>query len=639
MNVLILQEDLLASGGAVAAFFRLAMPRYPGIRFLWPSRGPDLRLRRLGHLPANAAPFAIDRSPELTRMAAAFAAADDELPFAERVVAAAAALQGMVLDAVDVPSLVPVAHLIRPVFRAVGIGLQRVVEGWVGSASEGRRLSWPEPATDEADGLEAMEARSAAAVELRYAVAESPPSAGGGPALILPLSALFSPPRPEMAVGPMDRNRLMFCGFPDGEGGLDRFIRLGSACTSAVALDCDLREPAGTGGAVRRAAEATALDLGVALTCASAPARVCGVAPSATGRFDPAPLYALLHGRPVALSDRSWTAAALRAEDAADLAPFVLDVLLSDVQLASVLDEMRASADAAAAELHEGLRARDWERPSITLATVYGQTPVWRRAGKVVDLPPDFVTTALGPAHPRRARLPVPGIAVVVVAEDATATGLAATLASVARQSEPAIELVVVDDGCSDPVGVRRAAEAAGGCARLLRQGRAGAAVAMNRGLSDAEAPIVCFLAAGCMAAPDLLSEAAASFRSAEVGAVAPSWADMDATFGEDVAPAPLTLANASAVAAAWSGPGLTVRRSAALGAGGFDATVGTWAAVDLLLRLQAQGDLVLPLRRPARAFRTWRAADPAGSAVDLLRVLSRNSKAAAPAPPGGRVA
>jgi hypothetical protein len=639
MNVLILQEDLFASSGAAAAFFRLAMPRYPELRFLWPSRGPDLRLRRLGHLPANAAPFAVDRSPELTRIAAIFAADDYELPFAERVVAAAVGLQGMMLDAVDVPSLMPVAHLIRPVFGAVGVGLRRVVEGWMGNPSQGRRVGWPEPATYEADGLEAMEARSAAAVELRYSVATPAPVAGGGPALILPLAALFSPPRPETAVGPMDPSRLLFRGFPDGEGGLDRFIRLGSACKPPPVLYCGLREPDGARGAIRKLAEATALDLGVELNCGSAPVSVCGVAPSATGRFDPAPLHALLHGRPVAVSDRSWTAAALRAEGAAGLAPFVLDSLQSDVELASILDDMRANADAVVAELREGLQGREWECSTITLATVYGETPAWRRVGKFIDLPPDLATAVLEPAHPRRDRPLAPGIAVVVVAEDATATGLAATLASVARQIEPAIELVVVDDGCSDPVDVRRAAEAAGGCARVLRQGRGGAAVAMNRGLNEAEAPIVCFLAASCMAAPELLAEAAALFRRViEVGAVAPSWADMDAAPGGDIVPAPLTLVNASALAMAWSGPGLTLRRSAALGVGGFDETVGNWAALDLLLRLQAQGDSVLPLCRPARAFRTRHAADRAGAAEALLRVLSKNSKAAVPAWLGGSV-
>ena len=140
MQILVPVGDLVSAGGAPAAFFGLIMPRHPEIEFLWPSRGPDLRLRRLGLLPPNAEPFAVDRSSELRQIAATFAADETELPYAEWVVAAAAALQGIVLQAVDVPSLLPVAHLIRPVFGAMGVGVRRVVECWMGSASE----SWPD---------------------------------------------------------------------------------------------------------------------------------------------------------------------------------------------------------------------------------------------------------------------------------------------------------------------------------------------------------------------------------------------------------------------------------------------------------------------------------------------------------------
>jgi hypothetical protein len=644
LKILVLAEDLFARNGAPAAFFRLAMRRHPAIRFLWPSRSEDLRASARGCFPANATPFAVDRSPELRRIAAAFVEDPAEMALALEVAAAAAALQGLVFDAVDVPSLSPAAHLVRPIFGAMGVGVGRVVESWMGSPADCRRHAWPEPGMPDQQGCQAaMEARSAAAAELRYGILAYAPPRGGDPSVTLPMTALFAPPPPLRELDGTGATNLYFRGRPDGEGGIDRFLRLAANLPRSRPLRCVLPPEGDRPAALRAVITTEAKRLGIDLEFGPVPEQVlaCGAAPSPAPILDPAPLEALLRGEPVALSDCSWTAAALDAEGAGELAPFRLDLGRPDSELAATLGDMLGRADAAAAALRAALAVRHWSSPSITLESIYGVRPARRRLpGYRIELPLVLVAAALHPAQPRRGATQAPDVAAVVVASGEPVAALAGTLSSLARQEVGSMEVIVVDDGSSDPVGLRDAAEAAGGCVRLIRQGEAGTASAMNRGLGEAVAPFVCFLSAGILGTTDLLAAALAAFvASGEPGAVIPSWTDLEVAAESDAdLAAPLTGPDGGIRGAASRGPAFLLRRSAAVKAGGFDSTVGPWAPLDLMLRLEAQGDRVIALGGPARVFKAWPAFPRAANQrrdEALLRVLSKRSGRAA-APRGG---
>ena len=472
---------------------------------------------------------------------------------------------------------------------------------------------------------------------------------GDGPAVTLPMTALFAPPLPRPHIDRTGRPSLNFRGRPGGEGGIDRFLRLAAKLPKPRLLRCLMPSQGDRAAALRTVLESEARDLGIALEFAAGPehALACGAAPAPAPVFDPAPLEALLRGEPVAISDSSWTAAALEAEGAAALAPFRLDLRRPDSELAATLGDMLESADAAAADLHALLAGRPWSAPAVTLESIYGGiAPRHRLSGPPIALAPALVAAALRPAQPRRRASLVPDIAAVVVVSGELgepAAALAATLSSLARQEVGEMEVVVVDDGSPDPLGLRSATQAAGGVARLIRQGAGGPAAAMNRGLGEIVAPFVCFLSAGVLVATDLFAEAIAMLRaSSEAGAAIPGWANLDGTIdGDAIRPPMLTRLDAEALGAASQGPAFFLRRSAAVNAGGFDTTVDPWAPLDLMLRLQAEGDRVIALGGPARAFRLWPACASAakqGQDPALLRVLSKARRRDAAAPPAARI-
>lgn len=78
-------------------------------------------------------------------------------------------------------------------------------------------------------------------------------------------------------------------------------------------------------------------------------------------------------------------------------------------------------------------------------------------------------------------------------------------LASVAAQTRPPDEIVVVDDGSADPSIARKAVAACPG-ARLVRQRNAGAAAARNRGLAEVRSDWVAFVDSDDRLAPGSLA-------------------------------------------------------------------------------------------------------------------------------------
>ena len=100
-----------------------------------------------------------------------------------------------------------------------------------------------------------------------------------------------------------------------------------------------------------------------------------------------------------------------------------------------------------------------------------------------------------------------PTISVIVPAFRSEAT-LGRAIESVLRQTHPAFEVVVVDDGSDD--GTAAVAQAFGAPVRVLRQPNGGTASARNHGVREARGDVVCFLDADDSYAPQRLEQVVA---------------------------------------------------------------------------------------------------------------------------------
>lgn len=112
-------------------------------------------------------------------------------------------------------------------------------------------------------------------------------------------------------------------------------------------------------------------------------------------------------------------------------------------------------------------------------------------------------------------------ISVVIPCRNAAAT-LAQTLRSVLRQTHPAEEILVVDDGSAD--ASRAIAESFGPPVRLLAQGRLGASAARRAGAQHATGDALMFLDADDLLAPNVLHELSATLAEKPGGIACCAW-------------------------------------------------------------------------------------------------------------------
>ena len=180
----------------------------------------------------------------------------------------------------------------------------------------------------------------------------------------------------------------------------------------------------------------------------------------------------------------------------------------------------------------------------------------------------------------------------VVVATNRSGPYLAEALASVAAQSRPVDELVVVDDGSPDPGAVRAILEG-GPAARLVRIEASGVCVARNRGVLETTGDLVVFLDDDDRWHPDRIREHLRAM-AASPAAVA-SYCGMrtidgagDELVAADQRPAP----DREAIV---RGPGvmlpnLVLRRTVFDAVGGFDPAYRQGEDLDLVLKAAAHG-------------------------------------------------
>jgi len=135
-----------------------------------------------------------------------------------------------------------------------------------------------------------------------------------------------------------------------------------------------------------------------------------------------------------------------------------------------------------------------------------------------------IVVLALARRHVRAVRRQrgeeiLPSVSIVVPAYN-EAVGIERAVRSLAASDYPDIEVVVVDDGSQDGTG--DLVEALGlDRVRVLRQGNAGKAAALNRGIAASSGEIVVTVDADTLFEPQTLRRLVQAFADPEVGAVA----------------------------------------------------------------------------------------------------------------------
>ncbi|HYT40321.1 MAG TPA: mycofactocin biosynthesis glycosyltransferase MftF [Acidimicrobiia bacterium] len=220
-----------------------------------------------------------------------------------------------------------------------------------------------------------------------------------------------------------------------------------------------------------------------------------------------------------------------------------------------------------------------------------------------------------GLAHPRPpAPTSPPEVAVVIPVRD-DPTGLAATLAAVAREGgapeptstgraaeiQPAPNVVVVDDASSEP-GLLIAGCAAPGTALIRRRTCGGPGVARNDGWRSTAGEFVAFVDANCEPEPGWLEVLLPQFADPQVAAAAPRIVPAAGPAAPrwlaayEAVSSPLDLGAREAIVRPRSPvayvptAALVVRRTALEALGGFDETLTVGEDVDFVWRLVAAG-------------------------------------------------
>lgn len=620
MRTLIVDYDFFSAIGGGQTLYRRIVERHPDVEFWYPSRGLDARAAARGELPPNARPFVFDPHTPVGRKLPIRKTSSFDMPYAQALAQICPPIQGMVFDAVDVPSFFPCCHLIRPILAAYGIMVGRIALGLVGWPSESVRNGY------EAEGGEAVASRlrscevSAIKVsDVLYSVAglfADADSTLGRPVVDLELPDTleeFPPPPPRP--GGNGLPDLWYVGRLDRNKGPDLFLEIAARVPRDLFGGCFLTGPDnrawadGPSWSDRLAEQAQALGLDAVYRGQLSDAqlrqdvyrgRTVIVVPSRTDVVNYTALEALSNGCPIILSKNAGAADFLKEHHPEILPPVIdpEDVDAASVALRGVLERF----DATAARLRESLLEHPFEKPRIGfMKAVYGAGDA--RPELPPDLPPPHPLATLPASTWRPAPLPempVAALSVVVLVRDCPAQ-LAATLSSLMRQITPPSDIVVVDDGSRDPRIMRRIVGEYPALT-LIRQGRQGRAWAANAGWQVAREALVAFLDAGDILASDFTAGAMSA-----VSVAADIRGFLPATLRPaDIEPAAAGFPIRVQHGGDRAGAGLVACRDALTQIGGFDVTAGPGAQAGLISRIADLGQIVAGQAGTPTLWQPW---------------------------------
>jgi glycosyltransferase involved in cell wall biosynthesis len=185
----------------------------------------------------------------------------------------------------------------------------------------------------------------------------------------------------------------------------------------------------------------------------------------------------------------------------------------------------------------------------------------------------------------------------VVIATNRLAPYLAEAIASVAAQTWPRIELIVVDDGAPDPAPIEQAAAAVPG-AIVLHQPPSGVSAARNHGASRASGEYLAFLDDDDRWHPSRIERHVEAMRRRPAAVLSYCrLTTIDATGTKQLAPpdqielsTPIEVARGRTAIIA---PNIVVRADAFAAAGGFRPDLRRAEDLDLVLSITQQGPVV----------------------------------------------
>jgi glycosyltransferase involved in cell wall biosynthesis len=181
-----------------------------------------------------------------------------------------------------------------------------------------------------------------------------------------------------------------------------------------------------------------------------------------------------------------------------------------------------------------------------------------------------------------------PTVSVIVPVLDAGAY-LAEALESLRAQTFGDFEVVIVDDGSSEPRTLAELARAEAGGARVIRLPHGGVVAARTRGIAEATGEYLCFFDADDRMRPELLAHSVARLRAAPALAFVSFWVRLFGDQAWDWQPQACDLA--ALLGDCTVATAALVRRSVVQAVAGFDAAMERghedW---DLWLRIVAAG-------------------------------------------------
>lgn len=483
MRVLIADFDFFSVIGGGQVFYRRVVERNPDVEFHYPSRGPDIALKKKGFLPANANPFELLPANLVEICCDVFGnrhwVRDKYILMVTEI---AFSVQGKHFDIVDFPSFFPVAFVCRPVFAACGVTIGKVALAFLGWASTSLRSGY----ASEVDPvlireLEVMEQASSDHADIRYTISDVDLHQDWTtdlPIHFIDMHDTIEDLKPDaVSRAEQGKPQLWFVGRLDGAKGPDIFIDIVSRIPADLHGGCFLTGPDNDWAPGRKWSEhviSLARDKGVEATYlgrlsdAELRSRVYRgnnvvIVSSRTDTFNYVALEAVLSGCPVILSECTGAHRFFATRHPA-LAPVSM-VPENPEAAACDLEALLTDYHARKARQFDALTRFPIPRPRIGfMSDVYGQqsrtSALYREESEREAL--DLINRKIllsAAANPGRAARGTAGqdhprVSIVLPTIDRP-QGLLLTLTQLQHQTLADFEVLVVDGGCDDPEAVR----------------------------------------------------------------------------------------------------------------------------------------------------------------------------------------